>query len=1306
MDLFEFADGSAESPAEDASDEVRRKFNSRAKKAWTYICLAVEPEQQIHVRETATAKEAWDALQGQFARKSLLQKVRLRQQYYSCKFRVGDNMLDHISNLKSLHDQLKEMGVNVDDKELAMTLLASLPEKYKPLITALDVVGEAELSYEKVKNMILNDEDRANDTKVHNEDAFTAQRGKWKQQNKRGHNDNRNKSFQGKCYHCQEKGHFAKNCPRKTKNESGKTSQTGNNAARCAEEEYSTHDEEEALTSSTMNVIGKSEWIIDSGATQHMTFMRNNLEDYVEFKNPSVVNLGDNRSILAYGKGTYRVTAVVDGKLQKIALRDVLYLPELDKNLLSVCAMVKLGAVVSFENDLCKITRNSKLLAVGVIRGKLYVLKIMEDQVNIANEELESDLFLWHCRLGHLGMDNVIKIANGNMVKGIGHLSSENKPFCEGRVMGKQHRCPYPKGTSYRATEPFELIHSDVCGPMSESSIGGSRYYVTFIDDFTKYTVVYFLKNKSQVLEKFKDFHSYAKNVSGKGIKVIRTDNGGEYCSKEFDSFLKDNGIVHQLTVPYNPAQNGVAERMNRTVMESARAMMSHSNLPNQFWAEAVNTSVYIRNRCPTSALDGVTPYECLFKQKPDVGNLHVFGCVSYVHIPDDQRTKLEMKSRKSIFVGYPEGTKGYKLYDPSSRKFIRSRDVIFQERKFYDFGNKQSVSCYDHKDVKDVPVAIDAPVAGNSDDEDPERAPDDENANAGNMQDMNQVGATYEENFMEGVRQVGEKRVRRPPARYVEECHVTSNLTADNIDEPSNVHEAVTGEYSSEWKSDVESEYNSLLENNTWDLVPPPENKNVVGSKWVYKVKRNADGSVERFKARLVAQGYSQSQGIDYEEVFAPVARYNSIRSLLAVGNVCDWEIHQMDVKTAFLQGELEEEIYLKQPDGFIDKDRPDHVCKLKKSIYGLKQAARCWNNSIDGYLLANGYKKSTADPCIYIKSVVSISGKIDFVIIAIYVDDMIFLSNNVEMLKREKAAIGKRFQVEDLSEIHHVLGMTVTRNRRLRTLSISQKNYLQGVLKRFEMENCKSVSTPLEFGKKYEALSKEEKSVDVKTYQIAIGCLNYATLISRPDLAVAVGVLSKFMSNPGLEHWKRVKRVFRYIQGTLNYGLLYTSDGSEPVLSGYSDADWGGDLTTRRSTTGYVFQIDKNTVSWCSKRQGCVSKSTTEAEYVALSTACQEGIWLRRLLDEISIKQHDPTVIYEDNQGAIQLSKNPKFHSRTKHIDVSYHYIREQVNQNTVSVKYCASKDMLADIMTKGLSKVSFQKFRDMLGVFEIKE
>ena len=334
--------------------------------------------------------------------------------------------------------------------------------------------------------------------------------------------------------------------------------------------------------------------------------------------------------------------------------------------------------------------------------------------------------------------------------------------------------------------------------------------------------------------------------------------------------------------------------------------------------------------------------------------------------------------------------------------------------------------------------------------------------------------------------------------------------------------------------------------------------------------------------------------------------------------------------------------------------------------------------------------------------KSVKRKDGKIDFVIIALYVDDILFFSNNIKMLKEEKLALAKRFKVEYLGELHYVLGMSV--KRRLRTLSIGQTKYLEGVLKRFDMENCKPVSIPLEQGKKFEPLHENESPVDTQAYQMAIGCLTYATTISRPDLAAAVGVLSKFMSKPGKEHWQGIKRVLRYIQGTLKYGLMFSTDGTSPTLTGYSDADWGGDASTRRSTTGYVFQIQRNTVTWCSKRQACVSKSTTEAEYVALSTACQEAVWLRRLLSDIGMKQCGPSTIFEDNQGAIELSRNPKFDNRTKHIDVSYHYVREQVNLDTVSIKYCSTREMVADVMTKGLAKISFEKFRNKLGVVKI--
>ena len=1297
MDLFEHVDGSAEAPVGDATDVAIRSFNSRKKKAWTYICLAVEPEQQIHVRDTITAKEAWDALKSQFARESILQKDRLQQQYYSCRFASSGNMLENITYLRSLHDQLKEMGCAIDDKELAMTLLASLPEDFKPLITALDAVGEDNLSFEKVKGMLLNDADRNVDSfnAKKSEDAFSARRSiAQSRKGKQGHHPGGHlshemqytKTFRGTCHYCHEQGHFARDCPKRKSKNAQRGTVKGKAYAQYAENDDSNQlIYEDALLSS--DHMKNSGWIIDSGATQHMTFDKDSLSDYVEFKQPCIVNLGDNGAIFAYGKGTYHIVADLKNSIRPIALQDVLYLPDIGKNLLSVQAMTKLGATVDFVGNQCKITRNSKLLAIGEMQQKLYVLKCCQDiNVNIAREN--SDMQLWHCRFGHLGIDNVSKLVKGKMVEGMNcDVQVERNSVCQPCIMGKQHRTPYPKGISTRATMPFEVVHTDVCGPMPVSSHGGSQYFVTFIDDYSCYTHVYFIKHKHEVLEKFKEFVNLTTNLTGNQmetlvtdnlVKSLRSDNGGEYGSKLFDAHMKEKGIFHQKTVPYNPAQNGVAERMNRTIVETARSMMSHSKMPMEFWAEAVNTAVYLRNRSPTTSLKGVTPFECLFGQKPDVSNLKVFGCLAFAHIPKNQRSKFDEKSKKAVFVGYPDGTKGYKLYDLSTNRFIRSRDVIFAENEFHDFESAHS---------KKLDLQFLYPVDDNS-----QISPAEEDQP---IVDNQQVGATYEDNFMRDVANLPPQRQRKPPSRLIEaDVYIADAITAD-IDEPSNIFEAWRGDHSIDWKEATDSEYDSLLSNHTWDLVELPEGKNVVGSRWVFKVKHNADGTVERFKARLVAQGYSQSQGVDYQEVFSPVVRYSSIRALLALANVRDWEVHQMDVKTAFLQGDLDEEIYMKQPDGYIGKDKPNHVCKLKKSIYGLKQAARCWNIAIDTFLKSNGYKNSSADSCLYIKSVKQSNGEVDFTILALYVDDILLFSNNTDMLMKEKMSLGKRFKVEDQGEVHYVLGISVKRDRKSRLLSINQPKYLEGILKRFNMENSKPVSTPLEQGRKFQQLSENEKPVDVQVYQMIIGCLTYVTTATRPDLAAAVGILAKYMSKPGNDHWTRVKRILRYIKGTLNYGLVFSADDDNHALVGFSDADWAGDLDTRRSTSGYVFQIQGNTVSWCSKRQQSVSKSSTEAEYIALSGACQEAIWLRSLLADIGIEQKGSTTIMEDNQGAIELAKNPKFHKRTKHIDVSFHFIREQVNLKAITVKYCPTEDMLADIMTKGLAKPAFERF-----------
>ena len=460
-----------------------------------------------------------------------------------------------------------------------------------------------------------------------------------------------------------------------------------------------------------------------------------------------------------------------------------------------------------------------------------------------------------------------------------------------------------------------------------------------------------------------------------KNVKVIRSDNGGECSSKKFAEYCAEKGISHQFTNPYSPQQNGVSERLNRTIIEATRSMIHHAKLPLQFWAEAVNTAVYLHNRSPTVALKDKTSFECWFGRKPDISNLRVFGCVCYMHVPDGQRRKLDPKSSKGIFVGYPEGTKGYKLYDLRKKKFVRSRNVLFYEDKFhYPDPEAQSDDVtkivFPEENV-DIESIIEYPI----DIENlPEVQEDDIEAVGENNED-NPVKATYEETFMQQVRNIGAKRERKPPRRLIEEisnytehCFMTESLTSES-DEPKSPSEALNSKHSDQWKEAMDSEYSSSLKNETWELVPPPEGKNIVGSRWILKVKRNADGSLDRYKARLVAQGYSQTKGVDYDEVFSPVARYSAIRSLLALANMHDLEVHQMDVKTAFLNGSIDSDIFMTQPEGYVDADKPNYVCKLNKSICGLKQSARCWNSTLDQHLKLSGYRKSNADGCIYIK-------------------------------------------------------------------------------------------------------------------------------------------------------------------------------------------------------------------------------------------------------------------------------------------------------------------------------------------------
>ena len=828
---------------------------------------------------------------------------------------------------------------------------------------------------------------------------------------------------------------------------------------------------------------------------------------------------------------------------------------------------------------------NGRKFVFGQKEGKLY--KVLTGSISSCNftsasTKSLSSLNLWHLRLGHLNNQDVKKLSS--MVKGLVVNKKDVPTDCEGCFLGKQSRLPFPKKSSGKKERILDLVHSDVCGPMNIPSIGGSNYFTTFIDDHSNYTWVYFLKRKSDVGDVFVEWLTMTENVTEKRLKEFRSDNGGEYVAHYFTDICKERGISLQPTIPYTPQQNGVAERMNRTIMENVRATLHHANLPLYLWAEAVATIVYVRNLCPTTSLKDVTPHEKFFGPKPDVGHLRVFGCQVFMHVPDQKRKKLEAKAIKGIFVGYPTGSKGYKVFLPKSRKMIRSRDVKFLENTFQH-------DC-DKDDTEELKTML---------------TPTHESYTPDPFADSDPSDVEEELPPVPSSRPV---RERRKPDRYGE--YEWATVAAVEVDsDPRTLKQARRSPNSLKWDTAMKEELASLEKHNTWTLVNLPPGKNLIGCKWVYKTKRNANGSIDRYKARLVAQRFKQEYGIGYDEVFAPVARYDSIRTILAVGAHEDYEIHQMDVKSAFLNGELEEEIFMKQPEGYEDKEFPEKVCRLNGSLYGLKQSARCWNLVIDAYLKSKGYQQNEADPCIYFKCD-TLDGKKIIMIIAVYVDDSILMSNRLKTLLIEKKHLGDRFEMDDRGEIHYILGMTVKRDRVHRTLTIDQSGYLHDVLVRFGMENCRPISTPVDHDAKFVSIPKDEEPIDVNLYQAVIGSLNYAAICTRPDISTAVGIFSRYMQRPGKEHWIGIKRVLRYVKGTINHGLVFNDQNENFKLEAFSDSDWAGCVETRKSTSGNMCRLGNAIIAWKSKKQPIVALSSTEAEYIALCAATQEVAWL----------------------------------------------------------------------------------------------
>ncbi|RVW71744.1 Retrovirus-related Pol polyprotein from transposon TNT 1-94 [Vitis vinifera] len=831
----------------------------------------------------------------------------------------------------------------------------------------------------------------------------------------------------------------------------------------------------------------------------------------------------------------------------------------------------------------------------------------------------------WHrtC-LGHPSLSKFQK-----MVPSFSSLSSL---ACESCQLGKHTRVAFPKRLNNRAKSPFELVHTDVWGPCRTASTLGFQYFVTFIDDYSRCTC----------------------------------DNAREYFSAPFTSFMPQHGIIHQSSCAHTPQQNGVAERKNRHLVETARTLLLHSHVPFRIWGNAVLTACYLINRMPSSVLHDQIPHSLLFLDQPFYFlPPRVFGCTCFVHILTPGQDKLSARAIKCIFLGYSRLQKGYRCYSSETHRYFLSADVtFFEDSPFFSTSESLPVSEVLPLPIISPPdavpscplqvyhrryrVAVPPSLAAVPADSPP-------------IPSASPALALPPSADLPIALRKGNRSTRNPHPIYnfLSYHRLSSPYSAfvsaiSSVSLPKSTLEALSH---SGWRQAMVDEMTALHSNDTWDLVVLPSGKSTVGCCWVYTVKVDPDGQVDCLKARLVAKGYTQVYGSNYGDTFSPVAKIASVRLLLSMAAMRSWPLYQLDIKNAFLHGDLVEEVYMEQPPGFVAQGESGLVCRLRRSLYGLKQSPRAWFNRFSSVVQEFGMFRSTADHSVFYHH--NSSGQCIYLVV--YVDDIVITGSDQNGIQNLKQHLFTHFQNKDLGKLKYFLGIEIAQSSF--GVVLSQRKYALHILEETGMLDCKPVDTPMDPNVKL-IPGQGEPLGDPGRYRRLVGKLNYLT-ITRPDISFPVSVVSQFLQSPCDSHWDAVIRILRYIKSTPGQG---------------------------------------NLISWKSKKQDVVARSSSEAEYRAMALATCELIWLKYLLRELRFGKDEQMKLICDNQATLHIASNPVFHERTKHIEVDCHFIREKIASGCVATSFVNSNDQLADIFTKSLRGPRIKYICNKLGAYNI--
>lgn len=858
-------------------------------------------------------------------------------------------------------------------------------------------------------------------------------------------------------------------------------------------------------------------WVIDSGASYHITSHREYFLSYTS-GDFGYVRMGNDGSSKIIGAGSVCLETSTGCRL---VLRDVRHVPDIRLSLISAGLLDDQGYANKFCDGKWKLSKGSLIVARGKKQRSLYVMqaRVCNGDVNVAGDA-SSDL--WHNRLGHMGEKGLQILSKKDYLPNFSGMPLHSCVDC---LDGKQHRVAFRSRPPFRRKHALDLVHTDVCS-MDAKSHRGAQYFVTFIDDYSRKLWAFVLKSKDQVLDAFKEFHVRVERESDRKLKCVRSDNGGEYRGP-FENYCKSQGIKLEKTVPKTPQLNGVAERMNRTIEERIRCMLSHAKLPKSFWAEAMFTAVYLINHSPSVPLEGDVPQRVWTVKYVSYKHLRVFGCRAFVHVPINERSKLDKKTKECIFLGYSEDEFGYRLWDPRDRKVVRSRDVVFFEDQTIEDCEKKKANpspCITVDPTPSLPRVVVPQDHGGDMHDHANDTLDDDGHNGDDNDDVPvQTEEAQPQSDPSPPPQLRKStRAIKPSTRFPNNEYV---LVTDG-GEPETYDEAMSHVHREKWYDAMQDEMKSLHENHTFELMELPKGKRALKNKWVYRLKCDDTSSQPRYKARLVVKGFSQKKGINFDEIFSPVVKMSSIQVVLGLAASMDLEIEQLDVKTTFLHGDLDEEIYMEQPEGFQVKGKENLVCCLKKSLYGLKQAPRQWYKKFESFMIDHDFHKTHSDHCVFVKNY----SEGDFLILLLYVDDMLIVGQDTKKIASLKKSLSKSFAMKDLGSAREILSMRITRDRKNKKLWLSQEKYIEKVLDRFNMRKAKPVSSPLAGHMKlsiYQCPTSEKDKQEMKkvTYASAVGSLMYAMVCTRPDIAYSVGVVRRYMSNPGKEHRAAVK-------------------------------------------------------------------------------------------------------------------------------------------------------------------------------------